>query len=158
MILLVEWREALQHFMPTARSHPPSPEFAKSPLGPIWGSGDFAEFRGGGESAAAPARRDLAHSLAPQKRIASATARSFSIREMRVEAATPQRLDRILSQNGRGAQAFLLHAVHDSRLNMILPTVCDLHTVSVLMKVPEHEAALLFVELRSGGFGSGLLL
>jgi hypothetical protein len=52
----------------------------------------------------APAvRRDLANPRAQQKRIASATERNFSIREMRAEAATTQMFYCTLSQNGRRA-------------------------------------------------------
>jgi hypothetical protein len=97
------------------------------------------------------ARRDLAHPWAPQKRIASATARSFGLRELRSEAATTQILYCTLSQNGRGAYLFLWHAVHDSCLNMILPTGWGLSHIFCCdesFKTASRKACRRFVKWR----------
>ena len=79
-ILPMDGGMALPHFVATKK--PPTPENSQSRRwGPLWGSGDFAEFPGGG--GAGGRGRDLAHPRARQKRIASATAQEFSVREAR---------------------------------------------------------------------------
>jgi len=67
-----------------------------------------------------------------------------SIRELRAEAATTQMLYCTLRQNGRGAQLFLLHAVHVSRLGMILPTGWGLSQMLCFVKTSKHEAESFF--------------